>query len=197
MKFTIVLLSLLSFSAFAEKKMDVKNMTPEQKEMMTKMHEMAMPNESHKILSQLEGKWTFTSKMWESAEAKPQESKGTSVMKMILGGRFLQQEVSGKAMGMDYTGMGFMGYDTVQKQYTSMWMDTMSTAIMKGTGSYDEATKTLTEKGQYSSPMTESKMSDYRSEMKIIDKNNMTFSMYGKGLKGEKEFKMMEMTYKK
>lgn len=167
-------------------------------EMMKKMQEAMTPTESHKLLEQMVGSWTFTSKFWEKADAKPEESKGTSTMKMIMGGRYLHQEVKGKAMGMDFDGLGLMGYDNIKKQYDSFWIDSMSTAMMRGTGSYNAATKTFDDKGEYSCPMSEKKSAEFRSEWKIVDKNNSVFSMYGKGHTGEgKEFKMMELTYKR
>ena len=167
-------------------------------EMMKKMQEASTPGEAHKLLSQFEGNWTFTSKFWESADGKPEESKGTSVMKLILGGRYLHQEVKGKAMGQDFNGLGLMGYDNIKKQYESFWIDSMSTSMMKGAGTYNTSTKTFDDKGEFSCPMTPSKTAAFRSEWKVVDKNNSVFSMYGKGPTGEgKEFKMMELTYKR
>lgn len=167
-------------------------------EMMKKMQEASTPGEQHKVLEQLVGEWNHTSKFWETADGKPEESKGTSSMKMVLGGRYLQQDVKGKAMGMDFNGMGLMGFDNIKKEYQSLWVDSMSTSMMKGTGSFNASTKTFEEKGVFSCPMTESKTAEYRTEWKIVDKNTNIFSMYGKGPTGKgKEFKMMEMTYKR
>ena len=189
----ILALAFASNYSLAETKM-----SPQQQEMMKKMHEAATPGEPHKVLAQMEGKWSYNSKMWDSADAKPQESKGESTFKMLLGGRYLHQEVKGKAMGMDFQGVGITAYDNVKKKYDSIWMDSMGTGIMKGTGDYDPASKTLTDKGEYSCPMKESKTAEYRSEWKLIDKNNSVFSMYGKGMMDDaKEFKMMELTYKR
>ena len=69
--------------------------------------------------------------------------------------------------------------------------------MMHGTGEYDASTKMLTDSGEYSCPMSKGKNRTYRTEMKMIDKNNMTFTMFGPGMKGEKEFKQMEMIYKR
>lgn len=167
-------------------------------EMMKKMQEAGTPGEAHKILAEMEGEWTFTSKNWETADSKPEVGSGTSSIKMILGGRFLQQELKSKMMGMDYSGMGFTGYDNLKKEYSVIWLDSMSTGMMIATASYNAKTKTLTEKGEFSCPMTENKKSQYRADWKTIDKNNAIYTMYGKGPTGEgKEFKMMELTYKR
>lgn len=191
MKFSILLVSafLTMSSSFAE---DAKK-----QEMMQKWKEYSTPGEQHKILAQAVGNWTYTSKSWESAEAKPEETKGTSSAKMLLGGRYLQQEVKGTAMGQPFEGISLTGYDNLKKRFDTIWMDSMATGIMKGQGSYDASTKTLMDKGEYTCPMKPNETAEYRSDWKFIDKNNMTFTMYGKGMTGDKEFKMMEMVYKR
>ncbi len=190
MKLLFLMMSLLvSSTSFAE-------VTKE--EAMKKMMEASKPGPEHKMLSDLAGKWTYKSTMWESAEGKPEETSGKSTFKMILGGRILQQEVSGKAMGQPFNGMGFLGYDNLKKEWNSTWMDSMSTAIMNGKGSYDAASKTISETGTFTCPMEEDMTAEYRSEWKMTDKNNMTFTMYAKGMGKQKdEFKMMEMVYKR
>jgi Protein of unknown function (DUF1579) len=62
-------------------------------------------------------------------------------------------------------------------------------------GTYDEATKTLSLKGTQTDPMT-GKDSEIREEMKMIDDNTYTMTMYGAGMDG-KEMKFMEGTFKK
>ena len=189
--FTIVLSLFVSTSAFAADK--AKN----DAEMMEKMKAAATPGEQHKMLADMAGSWNYTSKMWEAENTAPEETKGSSKMKMILGGRFLQQEIKGKAMGTNFEGIGVTGFDNIKNQYQTTWMDTMSTSIMKGTGSFDAASKTIKESGTFTCPTT-GKEEKYRSEWKMIDKNNMVYAMYGTGMDGKgPEFKTMEITYKR
>lgn len=154
------------------------------------------PGAGHKALNDLAGKWKFTMKWWPAADAKPEESKGTSTAKWIMGGRFLQQDVTGKAMGEKFVGQGFIGFDNVREQYQTVWFDNMSTHMMLGTGTFDAATKTLKETGEYSCPMTGAKHKPYRTELKIVGPKEHTYAMWTKGEDG-KEFKSMEITYKK
>lgn len=190
MKSLMFLLTLMfSLSSFAE-------MSKE--EAMKKMQEAAKPGPEHKMLADTAGKWTYTSKWWASADAKPEETTGKSTFKMIMDGRILQQDVDGKAMGQAFKGLGFTGYDNLKKEWNTVWMDSMGTAIMTGKGSYDASTKTITDSGSFTCPMEEDLTAEYRSEWKMTDKNNMTFIMYGKGMgKQTGEFKMMEMNYKR
>jgi len=130
------------------------------------------------------------------AGAKPETSKGTQSNKMIMNGRFLQTEFKGTAMGKPFTGMGILGYDNVKGEYQSIWLDSMGTAMMVSNGSYDAATRTITETGKGSCPMTGEKDKTYRGEWKFIDKKNYTYTLFTNGADG-KEFKNMEITFKK
>ncbi len=194
MKLIPLFVLLFSLTSFA----DDKKAEAMDAEMMKKAQEYATPGEPHKRLAEMAGKWNYTSKWWMTSDAKPEESKGTSTMRMIMGGRYLEQNLKGMAMGKPFEGHGMTGYDNLKQQYQIIWMDSMSTGIMNATGTYDEATKTLSEKGQYSCPVTEGHTAEYRGETKWIDKNSFTYSMFGKGMnpKGA-EFKMMEITYKR
>ncbi len=189
----VLVLALSCASAFAEE--GSGGDAAKKQEMMKKFMQFSTPGEGHKVLAPMAGKWKYTSKWWETAEAKPQESAGTSTMKMILGGRFLQHETKGKAMGMPFEGLGLTGYNNIKKKYETIWLDSMSTGMMRGEGSYNAETKTLTDKGQFSCPMKEGDQ-DYRSEWKMIDKDNSVFTLYGPDESGD-EFKMMEMTFKR
>ena len=63
------------------------------------------------------------------------------------------------------------------------------------TGTYNEATKTLSLNGHQTDFMT-AKDSDIREEMVMIDDNTYKMTMYGTGFDG-KEMKFMEGTFKK
>ncbi len=170
-------------------------MDPKMQEMMKKYQAAGTPGEPHKVLADAAGKWKTTSQMWQSPEAKPETSKGTANLKMILGGRWLQQEFKGTAMGQPFEGIGLLGYDNIKGKYESHWFDSMSTASMDAEGDYDASTKTLKDKGSMSCPISPTKTQEVRSEWQMVNKNKMVFSMFGKGPEGGPEFKMMEIVY--
>ena len=120
------------------------------------------------------------------------ESTGTAELKMVLGGRFLHQEISGNMMGQPFSGIAIDAYDNLRKKYVHAWMATMGTAIvmMEGTASADGRTITLT--GQHAEPGG-GHMS-HRAIWKIVDANTQTFEMYG-AHHGGKEKKALEVTY--
>ena len=122
----------------------------------------------------------------------PKETTGSCEQKVLLDGRFLQQECTGEMMGGPFTGIGVTGYDNQTKKYVSTWMDSMGTGIfvMEGTGSADG--KTITQKGSHADPV-EGRMT-HRAVTRIVDNNTEVFEMYNVGKNG-KEMRMMEITY--
>jgi hypothetical protein len=113
-------------------------------------------------------------------------------MKMLVDGRFLQQEFNGNMMGKPYNGVGITGYDNLRKKYVSSWIDSMGTGIflMEGTASADG--KTITLKGRHAEPG--GGRMNHRAVWKLLDNNTQTFDMYGTHGHG-KAMKMMEITY--
>ncbi len=187
----LTLFALPAFAADTPQTSDTK-----MQEAMKAWTQYSTPGESHKMLGDLAGKWNYTSKMWQTSEAKPEESKGTSTMKKVLGGRFLMQEFKGKAMGKPFEGMGFIGFDNLKQAFQSTWMDSMGTGMVQGQGTYDTASKTIKENGEFSCPMTGDKARTYRAEWVFADKTHMNYSMWTKDTDG-KEFKSMEIAYNK
>lgn len=194
----VLIVSAFASSAFAA---DPVKQTAEVKdagkaEMMQKWQAYATPGPQHAKLKELVGKYEYTSTMWESPKAKPEKSKGTSNMEMVYD-RFLKQEFKGQAMGQPFEGMGFVGYDNVKQKYTSTWFDSMGTGMYTSTGTFDESAKAIKETGEGSCPMSDSKTRSFRSEWKLKDKNNMTFTMWTPDMKTGKEFKQLEIKYKR
>jgi hypothetical protein len=163
---------------------------------MEKMMQMNMPGTEHAVLRPLEGNWAVTSRSWMKPGEKEETSSGTSVFKWVLNGRFLSQSFSGNWAGQPFEGQGYVGYDKIKKEYVSFWMDNMSTGVMQATSNFDPKTKTFAETGTYSDPMTGDPNRWFRSEWKIKSDNETTYTMYNKDEKG-KEFKSMELTYKR
>ncbi|TLY22388.1 MAG: DUF1579 domain-containing protein [Nitrospirae bacterium] len=174
----------------AKDKKPEKQMDPQA--MMEMYQKLATPGEPHKLFASLAGSWTTKTREWMEPGKPPTESTGTADMKMLLDGRFLQQEFTSQMMGQPFSGIGIDGYDNLRKRYVTTWIDTMGTGIfqMEGTASADG--KTITMKGQHAE-LGGGHMS-HRAIWKIVDSNTQTFDLYGTH-HGGKEMKMMEITY--
>lgn len=192
--FALTLALLVGATIHAAEKDKKAQADAEMQAMMAKAKEAGTPGAGHEVLKSFEGEWTVTSKSWMKPGDKPQQSAGTSSFSWVLGGRFLKQDFKGNWGGEDFTGLGYVGYDNVKKEYVSAWMDSMSTGIAQAKGQYDAATKTITDQGSFSCPIKGTV--NFRSEWKILDKDKFSFSMYMPDPSG-KEFRSMEMLYKR
>ena len=135
--------------------------------------------------------WITKTKAWMEPDKPPMEGTGTCEQKMLLDGRYLQQEYTGEMMGSPFTGINVIGYDNHTKKYVSTWIDSMSTGIyyFEGTASADG--KTITQESSYDDPVRGPMV--WRSVTRIVDDNTLEYEMYLTP-KGGKEEKMMEMT---
>ena len=167
---------------------------------MKQMMELSKTNENHKILGEMAGTFNYTVKMWMDPSGKPTESTGLAVRKMIMDGRYLHGEYSGKfkmpnAEGkiteMPFKGNSLDAYDNVKKKFISAWIDNMGTGIMLSEGTYDAATKSFTYTGEYEAmPGMKSKV---REVITMTDKDHHSMQYYED--RGQGEMKSMEITY--
>ena len=159
--------------------------------MMDVYKKLGTPGAPHKVLASMAGSWNTKTKAWMEPNKPPMESTGTCEQKMLLGGRYLQQEYNGEIMGSPFTGINLIGYDNHTKKYVSTWIDSMSTGIyyFEGTASADG--KTITQESSYDDPVRGPMV--WRSVTRIVDDNTLEYEMYLTPKGGKKE-KMMEMT---
>lgn len=181
---------LMASVVMAKDKKAEKSMDPQA--MMEIYTKLATPGEQHKQLASLAGSWTTKTKEWMEPNKPPVESTGSAEMKMLLDGRYLQQELTGQMMGQPFSGIEITAYDNLLKRYVTTWMSNTGTGIfmMEGTASADG--KTITLKGQHAEPG--GGYMKHRAIWKIVDSNTQTFDMYG-AHHGGKEWKMMEIAY--
>ena len=153
---------------------------------------LATPGEPHKLLASMAGSWNAKVKGWMDPDQPPTESTGICERKMILDGRFLQEEFSGDMGGTPFHGISISGYDNHTKKYQMMWIDSMGTGMACFEGKASRDGKTMTQECHYDDPV-KGPMT-WRSIMRIVDNNTQEVEMFGI-YKGGKEEKMMEITY--
>lgn len=115
---------------------------------------MSSPGVAHEKLKAMEGSYKTTTRVWQAPGAQPLESQGKASFKMILGGRFLQQDFEGQMMGMPQLGLGLLGYDNHRKQFMGVWCDTFSTTMYTMAGGLSKDGKTITMFGEMDEPST-------------------------------------------
>ncbi len=163
-------------------------------DMMIQWQEMNSPGEEHKRLKKMAGTWDVNAKMWFAPEMEPVESKGSSKIRLILGGRYIEQKYECPMMGMPFQGLGFEGYDMIKKKYVSIWMDSTGTGIFYSEGTVDETGKVFTYIGKMDDPFTGEKDKPMRSVAREINDDKVVFEMY-ETRPDVGEYKSMELTY--
>jgi hypothetical protein len=173
-------------------------MTQETKQQEMDMHtameiyrEKAKLGAPHKMLASLVGSWTTKTTSWIGPDQPAMESTGTCEQKLLLGGRYLQQEYSGEMMGDTFTGINLIGYDNHTKKYVSTWIDSMSTGIYFFEGTASDDGKTITQESCLDDPVRGPIV--WRSVTTIVDNNTMKYEMYITPKEGAEE-KVMVMT---
>lgn len=166
----------------------------EMDEKMAAWMKYASPGEHHAHLKSLVGSWDLIVRFRMGPDAEWQEEKSSAQSRLILGGRFLLQEVTGEElMGQRFEGLSILGYDNYAKKYTSTWQDTMMTATMTSTGTCDKSGKVFTLTGEYNDPAT-GKTKKTKHVIRIINENKYTWDGFEVADDGT-EFKGMEITY--
>ena len=168
---------------------------PDSATMMKNWQEYMTPSAPHKMMESWNGTWEGDVTMWSAPGAPPEQSKSTTVNKMVMGGRYQMSSHKGSMMGSPFEGMGTLAFDNAKKEFISTWIDNVGTGLMVARGPWDESSKTMTLKGRVTDPMT-GKDVDMRETFKIVDDNNQVMEMYGTGPDGN-EFKMMEIKFKR
>ena len=168
---------------------------PDSAAMMKAWMDFATPGAMHTWMAKTNGTWEVEVSSWMAPDQPLMKSNAVNIQSSVMGGRYVIGKFTGTMMGQPFEGMSTMGYDNAKKMFISTWVDNMGTGIVHMTGTYDEAAKTLNLKGHQTDPMT-GKDTEMREEMKMIDDNTYSMTMYGAGMDG-KEMKFMEGTFKK
>lgn len=163
--------------------------------MMEAWQKSMTPGAGHRRLEPLVGTFETTSKIWMQPGAPPSEGSGVSKHKWVLGGRYIEQSYRGKTMGMPFQGVGYTGYDNVQKKYVGSWMDSMGTGIMTSVGTGKPSAKKMEFESTVADPVT-GKNTKFRTIVRVKDNDRHSFEMWGKG-PGGKEFRTMLIDYKR
>ena len=153
------------------------------------------PGPEHKILESLAGTYGAKVKAYFEPGKPPEESTGLMKRKMLMGGRYLQEEYEGKIGPESFSGMGLVGFDKIKKKYVVTWIDSMSTGFMSSEGTYDAAKKTLTYISEDIDPNT-GKKTKGRDVLRMDSDDQQTFEMYRQTMdEGGKEVKVLEIVY--
>lgn len=92
---------------------------------------LGMPGEEHKELAQQVGRWRTTMRSREGPNSEWQTMNGSATYESIFGGRFVVGRDKGvfemEGQRMEHESMLILGFDNLQKEWTSRYYSSMST----------------------------------------------------------------------
>jgi len=172
---------------------DLPEMSDEAKAAMNAWMELRNPGEHHKHLAALVGEWTSDITMWMEPGAAPMVEKGSTEVRFILGGRFLEWTHSGVFGGMPFEARQIDGYNNGDQRYEAIWADNFGTLILHYTGECEDDGKVRTMHTEFSDPMGgEGKISN-RLLFTWQDEDHVLFESFM--TQGGEEFKNMVIRY--
>ena len=129
----------------------------------------AVPGPVHERLAELAGSWDVSTRY--VIGDKEQQGKAKCEAKMILGGRFLQQDYTSSIQGQPFLVLQLWGYDNARKKSIEIMMDTMGTGVLHNEGTVSEDGKVITNMGESRDPAT-GKPYKLRTVATLIDRDN-------------------------
>jgi len=163
-----------------------------EEEMGRRWMEFMTPGSGHQVLNERAGNWKLEIKFWMPGSPEAMASSGTSSMRWILDGRYLEDRTqASNPMGL-FEGRGIVGFDNLTKKYFSTWIDTSGTGLSTSTGDFDTATHTF----HFTVKMPDPTSGQYitaRTAEKRIDADRWVAEMFQPGPDGE--YRCLELTY--
>ena len=150
-----------------------------------------LPKEQE-VLQKDVGVWDAAVKMAHAGAPAATEEKATERVVSICNGRWLWSDFKGEIMGAPFEGHALYGYDPIEKKYVNFWIDSMTPALMKTSGTHDAATKTCTLEGTSTDP--NGKPITVKEVLTCKDDDTRVLQMEFKGADG---VSTMEITYKR
>jgi hypothetical protein len=155
----------------------------------------ATPSKAHEMLAKDTGIWDADMTFWMPDSPEPQKAKSVATYKMILDGKYQEGTFKGEMFGMSFEGRGMTAYDNASKEFITTWIDNMGTGMLVSHGQYDEASKSITFRGNMVDPVT-GKEKKVKEVITFIDDKNQKMEMFEVNSDGT-EFKNMEILSKK
>lgn len=157
---------------------------------------MGKPNSNHARLASLAGDWDQTIHIYSHDGTPPMESKGTAKYRVILGGRFVTEEVKmilDDKTTFEWTGM--YGFDNRKNKYIAFWADNLGTDFEQGEGENGLGGNDISFIGRQIEPST-GEETKFRWTMKLESQSEVSIVMNVFGADG-KEVKMLEIEQKR
>lgn len=150
-------------------------------EMWAQWMALAAPGEEHRHLLRATGTWKQRNTHWMHPGAEPMTSESVAVMRPVLGGRFMLEEVQGTheigGQVIAFEGIGLFGFDNYKQKHTFVWLDNMGTLMMTAEGEADPTGQIITYYSEMPNPMDGAVM-ELKSVSRTVNDDEHVFEMY-------------------
>ena len=155
----------------------------------------AAPAAGHQKLQDYVGSWTTHQTDWMPTGTKWNEADGTATCRLILGGRFVQEDYATTLDGHPLHGLGLTGFDRQKNAYVSLWMDNFGTGFVSLEGGFDGTGHVLTLLGAPEGAGVEGRPAvGWRVTDTWWDKNHHAMAWWGQAADG-RPVKLSEILY--
>jgi len=113
----------------------------------TTIHAQAGPE--HARLTAMSGTWDVELTFWFKPGGPGLATKGTSTIRPLLGGLFIEEKIEGTLNGAPFTTLAWTGYNTDSHKYEATRIASTNTIRIAETGTYDDKTRQFELKADY------------------------------------------------
>ncbi len=156
---------------------------------------LGKPGPSHRLLDLFVGSWTTVTRVVSDAQGSKVKYLGKSRISWMLGNRFVKEDFEGTMLDLSFQGIGIMGYDNGARRYSSVWADSISTALVSSSGRYFAEQNRFEFLGEVYDPL-QSRTRSVRTTIDIVSNNEYVVSTYEPSATGD-EVKTLEIRYER
>jgi len=103
----------------------------------------------HARLTAMSGIWDVEMTLWVQPGRPGLTTRGTSTIRPLLGGLFVEEQIDGTLNGAPFTTLAWTGFNTSTHQYEATRIASTNTIRIAETGGYDEKTNQFELKADY------------------------------------------------
>ena len=103
----------------------------------------------HARLTAMVGTWDVDMTFWTRPGGPGVPSKGTSTIRPLFDGLFIEEKIEGTLNGTPFTTLAWTGFNTSTKKYEATRIASTNTIRIAEVGTYDETTKQFELKAEY------------------------------------------------
>jgi len=103
----------------------------------------------HARLTAMAGTWDVELTFWLRPGGPPIVTKGTSTIRALLDGLFIEEKIEGVLNGAPFTTLAWTGFNTATRQYEATRIASTNTIRIAETGGYDEKSRQFELKAEY------------------------------------------------